>query len=989
MRERTWRLPKRLTIIVSLCLAIALFYVIRSFWYGQEHFEPVDASVLNLPDAAPDEMPTYSQKLKQYDNEGVPDAREVHIKLSANNVSQISESGNIAKVHDDKLGREVLQWKSADGWIEWEVDIAQDALYEIEVQYLPLEGTASSVVRGVWIDGVAPFQESDRIELDRIWHDARYPYAKNALGNEVRAKQVEEAEWQTKDVSSFGTASGPLRYHLTEGRHRIRVTGVREPVAIADLVVKSPAAVPAYAAYSTDYVPSDRETEWRSLIEAEQFVRKSNIGIQKYSVGEPFMSPDPKGHIVYNTLGADRWKTPGHWVEWNVEAPKDGWYAIDLKYRQNYVGRTTVYRTIAIDGKVPFEEMMSYPFGYSRNFAIETLRDNNGAPYKFYLKQGSHTLRLTADASPVQPALQALYAAMERLREFDREIRTVTGDYSRFQAGNADLNRTWDLKRYMPDVVQRVDGSISDLEGVIRYMRGLNGTDTDLTSAIKQAVLTLKQFSQDSDKIPNRLSELSAIQSQIGTWLGSVEQQPLLLDYIVIRTPETAPDLKLPGMFSRIGYAAVDFVRSFNQIYRSEADDGEHTIEVWMNRGRDYVDLLQDLIDQDFTPATGIRVNLNLMPNPNILVLGNAAGNQPDVALGVNMDTPVEFAMRGATADLRQFDGFEQVFSQFHPGVMRSYALGEGIYGLPEVQNFPVFFYRTDLFAQMGLEPPDTWEQLYDILPTLMENFKTFYYPPKDFVPFFYQRDVEFYTPDGMHTTLRSEEAIEPFKQWMDLFKKYYLPLEVPAFFNHFRYGDMPAGIADFNTYVLMTAAAPDIAGHWKIAPLPGVEQADGTIARWAQQPATSMLMMNKSGKKEQAWQFMKWWASAETQLRYGQEIESYFGLEYRWNSANMEALLKSPWPEEHLEAIAEQLRWTSNIPVVPGHYFLSREMDFAWNNVLLSGMAEKEALDRAAVSIEREMRRKQTEFGYGAGSSLSIPQLDMPYDVYGRSAHE
>ncbi|BBH22164.1 ABC transporter substrate-binding protein [Paenibacillus baekrokdamisoli] len=989
MNRKAIRLPMRLVIFLLICTAIVLFYAIRSFWFEQKHYEPADVAILNLPDADQSAIPTYNQKLQQYDSQGVPNTTNVRIELNANNLSQRSNEGSIEKVHHDVLGKEVLQWKNAEGWIEWEADIKQEGLYEIQIQYSPLKGTSSSIMRGLLVDGVTPFQESARIELDRIWKDAQYPYAKNAIGNEIRSKQVEVEGWYVKTVSNFETDSRPMRYHLMKGRHLIRMTGVREPVAIGSLIIKSPDSIPAYASYVTTHTEQKNELEWYSLIEAEQFTQKSNIGIQKYSVSEANISPDPKGRLVYNTLGADRWKFPGHWVEWGVKVPEDGWYAIDVKYRQSYQGRTTVYRTITIDDRVPFEEMLSYPFAYSRSFSLETLKDRGGNPYLFYLERGSHTLRMTADSSPVRPALQALYVTLDHLREFDRQIRTVIGDYSQFQAANSDVNRTWDLKRNIPNIEQQVTSSVVEMENIVRYMNGLNGSETDLTAAIEQSIITLREFLHDVDKIPNRLTELTAIQSKIGTWLTSVDQQPLLLDYIVVRTPETKTGLRISRKFEKFSYSIGDFFRSFYLAYNSKSEDKEKTIDVWMNRGRDYVDLLQDLIDQDFTPNTGIKVNLNLIPNPNVLVLGNAAGEQPDVALGIAMDTPVEFAMRGATANLRQFPDFEKVVTRFHPGVMRSYTLDNGIYGLPEVENFPVFFYRTDLFEQLKLKPPDTWDDLYDILPTLQENFMTFYYPPKDFTPFFYQRGLDFYSADGMNTTLRKEEAIKPFKQWMDLFEKYYLPLEVPSFFNHFRYGDIPAGIADFNTYVLLSVAAPDIAGHWKIAPLPGMKQSDGTVARWSPQATTSMLMMEKSSKKEEAWQFMKWWSSTETQLRYGQDIESYFGLEYRWNSANMEALLQSPWPSDDLKAIAEQARWVKNVPVVPGYYFLSREMDFAWNHVLLDGMAEKEALDRAAVSIEREMRRKQSEFGYDSDRNLNIPQMDKPYDLYRRSEHD
>jgi hypothetical protein len=62
------------------------------------------------------------------------------------------------------------------------------------------------------------------------------------------------------------------------------------------------------------------------------------------------------------------------------------------------------------------------------------------------------------------------------------------------------------------------------------------------------------------------------------------------------------------------------------------ADEGE--IEVWVNRPRQYVDLLQTISDERFTNETGIRVKFSIMPNESKLVLANAAGYPAGRGLG-------------------------------------------------------------------------------------------------------------------------------------------------------------------------------------------------------------------------------------------------------------------------------------------------------------------------------------------------------------------
>ncbi|MBQ1715472.1 MAG: extracellular solute-binding protein, partial [Firmicutes bacterium] len=36
----------------------------------------------------------------------------------------------------------------------------------------------------------------------------------------------------------------------------------------------------------------------------------------------------------------------------------------------------------------------------------------------------------------------------------------------------------------------------------------------------------------------------------------------------------------------------------------------------------------------------------------------------------------------------------------------------KGIYGLPETQNFPVLFYRSDVMEEMVLPIPQTWDEM-------------------------------------------------------------------------------------------------------------------------------------------------------------------------------------------------------------------------------------------------------------------------------------
>ena len=84
------------------------------------------------------------------------------------------------------------------------------------------------------------------------------------------------------------------------------------------------------------------------------------------------------------------------------------------------------------------------------------------------------------------------------------------------------------------------------------------------------------------------------------------------------------------------------------------------TLRVWVNSGIDQFEIMKNMITDDFTPKTGIQVDLELAQGSLINAL--AAGTGPDVMLGVGSDTVVNLGLRGAVVDLSQFEGFEEVF---------------------------------------------------------------------------------------------------------------------------------------------------------------------------------------------------------------------------------------------------------------------------------------------------------------------------------------
>ena len=431
------------------------------------------------------------------------------------------------------------------------------------------------------------------------------------------------------------------------------------------------------------------------------------------------------------------------------------------------------------------------------------------------------------------------------------------------------------------------------------------------------------------------------------------------------------------NVLQKLKFSFLNFLASFKKDYNSIGsilkDDTEvkSTINVWIARGTEWAEIIKEMADEEFTPQTGILVNINVLPasqlhagNVNALMLSIISGRAPDVGMGLDSGSPVEFAIRNAVYDLAEFDDFNEVSKRFLPNILTPYRYNEGVFAIPETMDFSVMFYRKDIVNELDIKIPDTREELYsDVLPALYQNSLQFYYP-QDFTQFIFQHGGDYYTPDGRKSGLDTSEAFRAFQEYTELFTHYGMPLSA-SFYNRMRTGEMPIGIGSFGLYMQLSVAAPELVGKWGIAPLPGRRLPDGTINRSNGALAGQCnVIMKQSDRAKESWEFLKWWSSADVQTKFARELEALIGAEARWNTANVEAFNNLSWKAEALKVINEQWRWSKETPVVLGGYFTGRYITNAWNTVVLGGGNVRDSLENAVKEINRELRMKQEEYG-------------------------
>jgi alpha-glucoside transport system substrate-binding protein len=121
-----------------------------------------------------------------------------------------------------------------------------------------------------------------------------------------------------------------------------------------------------------------------------------------------------------------------------------------------------------------------------------------------------------------------------------------------------------------------------------------------------------------------------------------------------------------------------------------------------------------------FTEQTGIQVivesNRQLVP---ILRTRIAGGSPPDAALIPQPGTLAEFARAGVVIPLVNADGSDGLISMsdlegsYAPGIIDLGRVDGAIYGvLAKANSKSTIWYRPDVFAELGLEAPTTWDEL-------------------------------------------------------------------------------------------------------------------------------------------------------------------------------------------------------------------------------------------------------------------------------------
>ncbi len=961
-----------------------------------------------------------------------------------------------------------------DGKISFNFSVEEEGLYNVVIEYYTGnievkndKGEVVSVSKGTaiermfMIDGSVPFKESRSISLSRTWIDNypvvdennrvikengqktyysstsetfisglennKRPFAQDANGNELKPEKVVEGVWtETRLFDSSGYSADPLKFFLTKGDHYISLNTVREAFAIKSIKFVPVEKTPTYAEYLESYKDVPDYSGEDIYIQAELPTMTSDRTLYQLNDRTSVITqPQDSALIRLNSIGGDKWIYNGQWIEYTITVPKDGMYVIVPRSMQNTTSGKYVSRKLYINGEIPFEEAKFFRFDFSDNWKTDALSTADGE-CKFFLKEGRNTIRLEVCLGDVSELLSTVEATLNECNSYYRKIMMITGP-------TPDEYRDYGFDRLMPEVLKGMGQQAEIIYGVGEELTRITGIKGESTATLDKVAMTLETMNKRPDQVASQLSTYKDNLAALGSWLTTMQNQPLSLDYIAIQAPGAEKPQAEAGFWDKFIGEIKKFFVSFVADYTSvtSATEGvtseefeEVGIEVWMTESRDHAQIVRNLVDDDFMERYNIPVNVKLV-TAGTLLPATLAGTGPDVSLEGGASQAINYAIRSAVLALNSDDGgydfnnfdkykdhpiyknivddvdtFDETVKRFAPTAMTPLTLYGKSYGIPVDMNFNMMFYRKDIFVELGLSVPNTWDEFNQSIYTLQSNSMDIAFPAGvdgstmlmyqqgetmydqgnydyylENYPELFEGGKNTYTDkdgnvipqtDGITINLDSDVSLSTFNTVCRYFTMYSFPVAY-SLPDRFRNGTMPLAIAPYSTYNTFIVFAPEIKGLWEFTPVPGTIQEDGETIDNTVPATVTCIMMMRNVKPENAfsaWTFMQWWTSAPIQSAFANEMEALLGPSAKQPTANIEALESMAWSKDELDNLKAQFNAVTCTPDFPGSYILTRYTSFAFTAVMNENADPVTSLQSYIVDINNELTRKRQEFG-------------------------
>lgn len=269
----------------------------------------------------------------------------------------------------------------------------------------------------------------------------------------------------------------------------------------------------------------------------------------------------------------------------------------------------------------------------------------------------------------------------------------------------------------------------------------------------------------------------------------------------------------------------------------------------------------------------GIQVTVNKQDGGDpavtkFLTAIKAGSGAPDIMQAEYQVIPT-LVSSDALADISEFVS-DDVKADFAEGTLNAVTLGtDAVYAIPQDAGPMMFFYRADVFEDLGLEVPTTWDEYADAARKINENDPNVYlgtFSANDagwFTGLATQAGASWWSMDpaaaswGVH--IDEEPTQKVAKYWGDLVEEGVInnkPMYTPEWNAALNGGQEVGWLSAVWAPGVLTGNAADTAGKWKVAPMPQWDASAPATGSWG---GSSTAVSAQSEHPEAAAKFATW----------------------------------------------------------------------------------------------------------------------------------
>jgi hypothetical protein len=263
--------------------------------------------------------------------------------------------------------------------------------------------------------------------------------------------------------------------------------------------------------------------------------------------------------------------------------------------------------------------MQNVAFPYRSAWQTKVVGPGGGEPYLFHLRQGKHRIRMEVTLGDIAPILRSVESNILELNAMYRKIISYTGTVP-------DTFRDYNLEQRIPEMTKVFRESSEQLEAIAKAIEGPSGQSDERTSIIHTVAYQLKDMADKPETVPSRVETFKTNVGALSSWMLTVNEQPLALDYLIVSSPGSKLPEAQAGAWKKLVTGVDAFFASFYEDYDdiSSDADGKNSVSVWVTSARDQAQVIKRLVEDQFTPQTGIQVNLKLVASDVILPSNDA-----------------------------------------------------------------------------------------------------------------------------------------------------------------------------------------------------------------------------------------------------------------------------------------------------------------------------------------------------------------------------